>query len=243
MILSFLSRRIIGGLKPFTFITRQQVFLSQFSTSSVDKPTSNPSKAKLKTENEEEAEAEEGTEEGAADFINQEMAMNAINKTVAVYEDEEIDELEVPPPTTTPTSPLTQLSPKIDAQGRAYATGRRKRAIARVWVKSGTGEMTINHKPYYDYFTIQENRIKLLDPFLKTNTVGNFDLWCTVKGGGTTGQAEAIRYGTSKAMVNFDPTFKSVLKKAYLLTRDTRHVERKKSGQPKARKKYQWVKR
>lgn len=136
---------------------------------------------------------------------------------------------------------------KVDEQGRAYGTGRRKTSSARVWVKRSAepfgGRISINKKDLVDYLVRDTHREDVLKPFSVVGETGNFDVYCTVKGGGLTGQAGAIRHGISRALQNFDPAFRPALKKEGLLTRDPRMVERKKPGQPKARKKYQWVKR
>lgn len=136
---------------------------------------------------------------------------------------------------------------KVDEQGRAYGTGRRKTSTARVWVKKSAepfeGRIVINKKDLVDYLVRDTHREDVLKPFSVINQVGHFDVYCTVKGGGMTGQAGAIRHGISRALQHFDPEYRAPLKKEGLLTRDPRMVERKKPGQPKARKKFQWVKR
>lgn len=136
---------------------------------------------------------------------------------------------------------------KVDEFGRAYGTGRRKTSTARVWVKKSEtpfgGQISINKKTLADYFVRDTYREDVLKPFSVVNEMGNFDVYCTVKGGGLTGQAGAIRHGISRALQLFDPEYRPALKKAGYLTRDPRMVERKKPGQPKARKKFQWVKR
>lgn len=132
---------------------------------------------------------------------------------------------------------------KLDAQGRAYATGRRKDAVARVWVKPGSGKVTVNGRDQDIYFARQTQRLVLNQPFLIVNSVGKFDVICTVKGGGLSGQAGAVRHGISRALENFDPALRPALKKAGMLTRDSRVVERKKVGKHKARRTKQWAKR
>lgn len=132
---------------------------------------------------------------------------------------------------------------KIDAQGRAYATGRRKDAVARVWVKPGSGKVIVNGRDQAIYFARQTQRLVLNQPFLIVNSVGKFDVVCTVKGGGLSGQAGAVRHGISRALENFDPALRPALKKAGMLTRDARIVERKKVGKHKARRTKQWAKR
>lgn len=133
--------------------------------------------------------------------------------------------------------------PKIDKLGRSYATGRRKDAVARVWVKRGSGKVTVNGRDQSIYFARQTQRLILNQPFLIVNSVGHFDVICTVKGGGLSGQAGAVRHGISRALENFDPAMRPALKKAGMLTRDSRVVERKKVGKHKARRTKQWAKR
>lgn len=132
---------------------------------------------------------------------------------------------------------------KLDAQGRAYATGRRKDAVARVWIKPGTGKVTVNGRDQTVYFARHTQRLVLNQPFLIVNSVGKFDVMCTVKGGGLSGQAGAVRHGISRALENFDPEMRPALKKAGMMTRDSRIVERKKVGKHKARRTKQWAKR
>ncbi len=133
--------------------------------------------------------------------------------------------------------------PKLDAQGRAYATGRRKESVARVWLQRGKGKVVVNGKPQEQYFGRQTQLLVLNQPFLIAGRVGEFDVVCTVKGGGLSGQAGAVRHGISRALENFEPTLRPALKKAGMLTRDARTVERKKVGKHKARRSKQWAKR
>ncbi len=133
--------------------------------------------------------------------------------------------------------------PKIDQMGRSYGTGRRKDAVARVWVKKGTGKVTVNGRDQSIYFARQTQRLILNQPFLIVGSVGHFDVICTVKGGGLSGQAGAVRHGISRALENFAPEMRPALKKAGMLTRDSRIVERKKVGKHKARRTKQWAKR
>lgn len=134
-------------------------------------------------------------------------------------------------------------TPKLDAQGRAYGTGRRKDAVARVWVKKGSGKVIVNGKDQTQYFARNTHRLILNQPFLIVNSVGHFDVVATVKGGGLSGQAGAVRHGISRALENFDPNMRPALKKAGMMTRDARVVERKKVGLHKARRMKQWAKR
>lgn len=134
--------------------------------------------------------------------------------------------------------------PKRDTQGRAYGTGRRKDATARVWVKPGRGQVIVNGKPQGEYFCRNTHLLVLNQPFLVAKCVNQFDVFCTVAGGGLSGQAGAVRHGISRALSAYDPeTYHSPLKKAGFLTRDSRVVERKKVGLHKARRSKQWVKR
>ena len=134
-------------------------------------------------------------------------------------------------------------SPKIDQHGRSYATGKRKNAVARVWVKSGSGQIIVNGKELDKYFARPVLRMIINQPFSITDRVSNFDVKCTVSGGGLSGQAGAVRHGISKALTLFDPTLRPILKKEGCLTRDSRVVERKKYGKAKARRSYQFSKR
>lgn len=133
--------------------------------------------------------------------------------------------------------------PKLDEKGRAYGTGRRKDAVARVWIQKGSGKVIVNGKDQAVYFGRNTHRLILNQPFLIVNNVGNFDVMCTVKGGGLSGQAGAVRHGISRALENFDPSMRPALKKAGMMTRDARIVERKKVGKHKARRTKQWAKR
>ena len=132
---------------------------------------------------------------------------------------------------------------KVDELGRAYATGRSKDAVARVWLKPGSGKIVVNGKDQTNYFSRKTHQLIMNQPFLVVNAVGHYDVMCTVKGGGLSGQAGAVRHGISRALENFDPQLRPPLKKAGMLTRDSRIVERKKVGKHKARRTKQWAKR
>ncbi|GGA69367.1 30S ribosomal protein S9 [Nitratireductor aestuarii] len=132
---------------------------------------------------------------------------------------------------------------KLDAQGRSYATGKRKNAIARVWVKPGSGKITVNGKEFAAYFARPVLQMILQQPVVATNRVGQYDIVATVVGGGLSGQAGAVRHGISKALTYFEPELRGVLKKGGFLTRDSRVVERKKYGRAKARRSFQFSKR
>ena len=124
-----------------------------------------------------------------------------------------------------------------------YATGKRKTAVARVWMKPGTGEMTINKKPSVQYLNKETDRMLVMEPLVLTELRDKFDINVNVKGGGISGQAGAIRHGISRVLVNQDPGLRDTLKKAGFLTRDSRMKERKKYGQPGARARFQYSKR
>ncbi len=132
---------------------------------------------------------------------------------------------------------------KIDAQGRAYATGKRKDAIARVWLKPGTGKITINGREFATYFARPVLQMVMQQPIVTANRDGQYDIVATVKGGGLSGQAGAVRHGISKALTHYEPELRGVLKKGGFLTRDSRVVERKKYGKAKARRSFQFSKR
>jgi len=144
-------------------------------------------------------------------------------------------------------SPLAEAAPvrepKRDALGRSYATGKRKNAIARVWVKPGKGEMQINGKPAATYFARPVLRMMISQPFVVSDRHAQFDVFATVVGGGLSGQAGAVRHGISRALTNYEPELRGILKKAGFLTRDPRAVERKKYGKMKARRSFQFSKR
>ncbi len=123
------------------------------------------------------------------------------------------------------------------------ATGRRKRSVARIRMKPGQGNIVINHRPMDEYFVRDTAKMKVRQPMDLTSTNGSYDIYVNVVGGGSTGQAEAIRHGISRALLVVNPEFRAVLKKNGLLTRDPREVERKKYGQPGARKRFQFSKR
>jgi len=132
---------------------------------------------------------------------------------------------------------------KLDKQGRAFATGKRKDAVARVWIKPGAGVVTINQRPVETYFARPVLRMLIQQPLVAANRNGQYDVNCTVSGGGLSGQAGAVRHGLSKALTYFEPELRSVLKRGGFLTRDSRVVERKKYGRAKARRSFQFSKR
>ena len=132
---------------------------------------------------------------------------------------------------------------KLDPQGRAYATGKRKNAVARVWVKPGSGKITVNTRTLEVFFARPVLRMLIQQPLVATNRNGQYDVVCTVSGGGLSGQAGAVRHGLSKALMNFEPDLRGALKREGFLTRDSRVVERKKYGKAKARRSFQFSKR
>ena len=132
---------------------------------------------------------------------------------------------------------------KLDKQGRAYATGKRKNAVARVWVKPGKGTITVNTRPIEVFFARPVLRMLIQQPIVAANRTGQYDIICSVSGGGLSGQAGAVRHGLSKALTYFEPELRSVLKRGGFLTRDSRVVERKKYGRAKARRSFQFSKR
>lgn len=132
---------------------------------------------------------------------------------------------------------------KLDKQGRAYATGKRKDAVARVWVKPGSGTITINDRVIEVYFARPVLRMLIQQPLVASNRNGQYDVVCTVSGGGLSGQAGAVRHGLSKALTEYEPELRGVLKRGGFLTRDSRVVERKKYGKAKARRSFQFSKR
>ena len=151
----------------------------------------------------------------------------------------EIAEVPAAPPVS--TMPLREQ--QIDAQGRAYATGRRKDAVARVWIKPGSGKVVINGREQAVYFARPTLRLVLNQPFQVAEREGQYDVIATVKGGGLSGQAGAVKHGISQALTRFEPALRGVVKAAGFLTRDSRAVERKKYGKAKARKSFQFSKR
>jgi small subunit ribosomal protein S9 len=152
-----------------------------------------------------------------------------------------LEELAALKPAATPETP--RYVQKLDKQGRAYATGKRKNAVARVWVKPGAGKIEVNTRTIEVYFARPVLRMLIQQPLVLCNRNGQYDVICTVSGGGLSGQAGAVRHGLSKALMNFEPDLRSALKRGGFLTRDPRVVERKKYGKAKARRSFQFSKR
>ena len=149
-----------------------------------------------------------------------------------------------------PESPLAPAAPpaplrdrEVDAQGRSYATGRRKDAVARVWIKPGSGKVTVNGRDQEIYFARATLRLVINQPFQVSEREGQYDVVATVKGGGLSGQAGAVKHGISQALAKFEPALRGAVKAAGFLTRDSRVVERKKYGRAKARRSFQFSKR
>ena len=143
----------------------------------------------------------------------------------------------------TPAADAAPVEPKIDQYGRAYATGKRKNAIAKVWIQPGKGKITINGRDQEIYFARPVLRMMIAQPLEIADRLGQFDVIVSVEGSGLSGQAGAVRHGISRALVNYEPSLRPVLKPGGFLTRDPRAVERKKYGRPKARRSFQFSKR
>ncbi len=147
----------------------------------------------------------------------------------------------------TPAAPAAPAAPlrekEVDAQGRAYATGRRKDAVARVWIKPGSGKVTVNGRDQEVYFARPTLRLVIDQPFQVADRAGQYDVVATVKGGGLSGQAGAVKHGIAQALAKFEPALRGAVKAAGFLTRDSRVVERKKYGRAKARRSFQFSKR
>jgi small subunit ribosomal protein S9 len=148
-----------------------------------------------------------------------------------------------PPAAAVPVTAPDDVQPEIDELGRAYATGKRKNAVARVWIKPGNGRVAVNGRESPVYFARPVLRMIINQPFVAANRLGQFDVMCTVKGGGLSGQAGAVRHGISRALMHYEPGLRPLLKNQGFLTRDSRVVERKKYGRHKARRRPQYSKR
>jgi small subunit ribosomal protein S9 len=149
----------------------------------------------------------------------------------------------MPQTATTEIEPAAAPEPKIDAQGRSYATGKRKDAVARVWIKPGNGRIVVNGREIERFFARPVLRMIINQPFQAAGRTDQYDVTCTVRGGGLSGQAGAVRHGISKALSLYEPSLRPILKKGGFLTRDARVVERKKYGKRKARRSFQFSKR
>jgi small subunit ribosomal protein S9 len=168
--------------------------------------------------------------------------MQGARETMASPEPRTLEDLGgLKPESAPPQAPLYER--KVDAKGRAYATGRRKDAVARVWVKPGAGSIIVNGKDHASYFARPVLQMILKQPLVASKRDTQFDIVCTVSGGGLSGQAGAVRHGISRALTRYEPELRSLLKKGGFLTRDARTVERKKYGKAKARRSFQFSKR
>ena len=165
------------------------------------------------------------------------------NETSRVTDLKDLRDLGTVAKTTQQTAAAPRYERKVDAQGRSYATGKRKDAIARVWIKPGSGKITVNDRDILVYFARPVLRMMINQPFGVVNRAGQFDVVCTVVGGGLSGQAGAVRHGISRALTLFEPDLRPALKQGGFLTRDSRTVERKKYGRAKARRSFQFSKR
>ena len=169
----------------------------------------------------------------------EETVLETSDQTTTVPEEKELASSQ--PVASEPSVASTE--PKLDAQGRAYATGRRKNAVARVWIKPGSGRLTVNGKNGPDYFARPVLQMIIGQPMVAADRSTQYDVWCTVSGGGLSGQAGAVRHGISRALTYFEPGLRPTLKQGGFLTRDSRAVERKKYGKRKARRSFQFSKR
>jgi small subunit ribosomal protein S9 len=170
----------------------------------------------------------------------------AVVETAAVeapaVEAGEVDTVEAPAPAGSQIEAVLREQ-QLDKYGRAYATGRRKDAVARVWLKPGTGKIEVNGRDQSIYFARPTLRLVINQPFDVTDRVGQYDVIATVKGGGLSGQAGAVKHGISQALTRYEPVLRAPVKLAGFLTRDSRAVERKKYGKAKARRSFQFSKR
>jgi small subunit ribosomal protein S9 len=178
------------------------------------------------------------------DMVEEKAAKDAAVSTSIVTEGEgnTVEADIIAPPDTSTDAPIT-IEQKLDTQGRSYATGKRKNAIARVWIKPGPGKIIVNGRELNTYFARPVLRMVVNQPFDVTNREDQYDVFCTVKGGGLSGQAGAVKHGISKALTYYEPALRGTLKKEGFLTRDSRVVERKKYGRKKARRSFQFSKR
>jgi small subunit ribosomal protein S9 len=189
------------------------------------------------------APAESGPAESAPDNPVLSPEVMAAAASAAEASAEAPAEAPAPEAVETPDEPAEVIAPKRDELGRSYATGKRKDAVARVWIKPGSGTITVNGRTEEVYFARPVLRMIIHQPLESANRSGQFDVHCTVKGGGLSGQAGAVRHGISKALVLYEPELRPVLKQGGFLTRDSRVVERKKYGKAKARRSFQFSKR
>ena len=190
------------------------------------------------------AEETSDTRQSLADLAALTGAPAPVVAEAVVHASENADDFVAAPVSNEPVrAPMPLREAIIDAQGRAYATGRRKDAVARVWIKPGTGKIVVNGRDQEIYFARPTLRLVISQAFEVADRVGGYDVICTVKGGGLSGQAGAVRHGISQALTRFEPILRAPVKAAGFLTRDSRAVERKKYGKAKARKSFQFSKR
>ena len=190
------------------------------------------------------AEETSDTRQSLADLAALTGAPAPVVAEAVVHASENADDFVAAPVSNEPVrAPMPLREAIIDAQGRAYATGRRKDAVARVWIKPGTGKIVVNGRDQEIYFARPTLRLVISQAFEVADRVGGYDVVCTVKGGGLSGQAGAVRHGISQALTRFEPILRAPVKAAGFLTRDSRAVERKKYGKAKARKSFQFSKR
>ena len=190
------------------------------------------------------AEETSDTRQSLADLAALTGAPAPVVAETVVHASENADDFVAAPVSNEPVrAPMPLREAIIDAQGRAYATGRRKDAVARVWIKPGTGKIVVNGRDQEIYFARPTLRLVISQAFEVADRVGGYDVICTVKGGGLSGQAGAVRHGISQALTRFEPILRAPVKAAGFLTRDSRAVERKKYGKAKARKSFQFSKR
>ena len=190
------------------------------------------------------AEETSDTRQSLADLAALTGAPAPVVAEAVVHASENADDFVAAPVSNEPVrAPMPLREAIVDAQGRAYATGRRKDAVARVWIKPGTGKIVVNGRDQEIYFARPTLRLVISQAFEVADRVGGYDVVCTVKGGGLSGQAGAVRHGISQALTRFEPILRAPVKAAGFLTRDSRAVERKKYGKAKARKSFQFSKR
>ena len=175
-------------------------------------------------------------------MVDEKLGLEDLKDAVAASSSAAAAEDAAAPPAEDVAAPVI-AEPQVDEFGRSYATGKRKNAVARVWIKRGSGKVTVNGRDEEVFFARAVLRMILRQPFGAVERDGQYDVVCTVSGGGLSGQAGAVRHGISKALLKFEPGLRPVLKKGGFLTRDSRVVERKKYGKPKARKSFQFSKR
>ena len=177
------------------------------------------------------------------DMVEEKAAQDAAQDAAEAAPEGDAGPADAPAPEEQAPEVPVVAEPEIDAQGRSYATGKRKNAVARVWIKPGLGKIIVNGREQDTYFARPVLRMIINQPFTVTEREGQYDVVCSVKGGGLSGQAGAVKHGISRALTFYEPTLRGALKKEGFLTRDSRVVERKKYGRKKARRSFQFSKR